>query len=211
MVSHDQSILSVNSSIIDIVSWQNSFAPVYFPKILRGYKTVLAFKEVDQENIAELQNTSYYFNDQPKLEAYRETLVAGWFEHQMIKFGFNSIFENSLIQRMALECRSQADVNEVWDRASPTDPRFATEFKRRISDVLIGRSFCITKSGLIGLIPNDSKPGDIVAVIHGLPTPYIIRRKRENFVLVGECYIHGIMYGEALKFPGTTTETISIE
>lgn len=211
VVSPDQKILSVNCSKIDNVSWLNSFAPVYFPKILRGYKTVLAFKDVDEENMAELRKTSYYFDDQPKLEAYRETLVAGWFEHQMTKSGFNSMFDNSLIQLMALECRSQADVGEVWDRASPTDRRFATGFKRRMSDVLIGRSFCITERGLIGLLPNDSKPGDILAVIHGLPTPYIIRQKGENFVLVGECYIHGIMYGEALKFPGTVTETVRIE
>jgi len=61
-----------------------------------------------------------------------------------------------------------------------------------------GRKLLVTKTGFIGLAPPEAKPGDIVAVLIGAPTPHILRKRGNHYKLVGECYIHGIMGGEAL-------------
>lgn len=65
--------------------------------------------------------------------------------------------------------------------------------------------FCVTEKGYMGLCPNSTSVGDVVYILHGLNTPYVMRRKPgrddEHFRLVGQCYIHGIMDGEALTLP----------
>lgn len=65
------------------------------------------------------------------------------------------------------------------------------------------RRFFATRGGRIGLGPVDTKAGDTVAVAFYCPTPYVLRRRGGGdggrWVLVGEAYVHGIMYGEALS------------
>lgn len=65
------------------------------------------------------------------------------------------------------------------------------------------RRFFATKGGRIGIGPTDTKAGDTVAVAFYCPTPYLLRRRGGGddgpWELVGEAYVHGIMYGEALS------------
>jgi hypothetical protein len=66
------------------------------------------------------------------------------------------------------------------------------------------RRVCVTKNGYVGLVPQLSMRGDMVAVVLGAQTPFLVRRVKGTaemniFQLVGECYIHGIMDGEALE------------
>jgi hypothetical protein len=52
----------------------------------------------------------------------------------------------------------------------------------------------------IGLVSRDVRHGDEVWLLEGSKVPLIIRRKSEGYGrLVGDAYIHGIMYGEAFK------------
>ncbi|KAI1213864.1 heterokaryon incompatibility protein-domain-containing protein [Annulohypoxylon truncatum] len=64
----------------------------------------------------------------------------------------------------------------------------------------VGRRFFITKRGFIGIGPACMKAGDLVAVILGVPVPFIIRKtgdqENQKYVLLGECYVDGIMEGE---------------
>lgn len=76
-----------------------------------------------------------------------------------------------------------------------------------------GRALFITEDGVTGLGPNMARPEDKVCVIHGCRVPFIIRRIEERkvwisegnmilenyYVLVGECYVYGLMNGEAVK------------
>lgn len=78
---------------------------------------------------------------------------------------------------------------------------------------LLCHSFCVTDDGHFGLVPSGSKPGDAVFIIWGAPTPFVVRSRAshekitrrsvdespdngEN-ILVGSCYLHGFMLGEA--------------
>ncbi|KAI4122814.1 MAG: hypothetical protein LQ338_005594, partial [Usnochroma carphineum] len=59
------------------------------------------------------------------------------------------------------------------------------------------RRLAKTKMGYLGLVPPEADVGDKVFILEGGKTPYVLRQKDEYWQLVGECYLHGIMYGEA--------------
>jgi hypothetical protein len=63
-----------------------------------------------------------------------------------------------------------------------------------------GRAFFSTMTGRIGLGPSNLEPGDIVCIFENSPVPFILRYRAPNMptLLVGEAYIDGLMYGEAL-------------
>ncbi|KAK4169692.1 heterokaryon incompatibility protein-domain-containing protein [Cladorrhinum sp. PSN259] len=63
-----------------------------------------------------------------------------------------------------------------------------------------GRAFCVTRSGYMALVPPGTVAGDLVCVLYGLNTPFILRRCAEggSVNLVGEAYVHGMMDGEAM-------------
>jgi Heterokaryon incompatibility protein (HET) len=73
-------------------------------------------------------------------------------------------------------------------------------------------SFAVTKNGYAGWIPKSSKVGDRVCVVAGGQVPFILRELPDSlYQLIGECYIHGIMDGEALKGKNFAWETILIK
>jgi hypothetical protein len=53
-----------------------------------------------------------------------------------------------------------------------------------------------TKKGFIGLAPQSIKEGDSVALFEGGMLPLIIRQSQDNWVIFGDCYVHGMMNGE---------------
>ena len=80
------------------------------------------------------------------------------------------------------------------------------------------RRLCYTEHGRIGLIPEAAELGDQIAVFFGGQVLYVVRpvpdeqmtcrhhqRTMQTFNFVGECYINGLMDGEAVS--ETETET----
>ncbi|KAH7157707.1 heterokaryon incompatibility protein-domain-containing protein [Dactylonectria estremocensis] len=61
------------------------------------------------------------------------------------------------------------------------------------------RRFFTTKSGYIGMCVVDIAPGDIVATFSGATVPFVLRphNKASEFRLISDCYVHGLMNGEA--------------
>ncbi|KAL4888376.1 heterokaryon incompatibility protein-domain-containing protein [Aspergillus ambiguus] len=84
------------------------------------------------------------------------------------------------------------------------------------------RKLFITRKGYIGLGNENSMTGDKVFVLPGLQIPLLLRREdnigsKEGFSshdgvyrVVGECYVHGIMDGEAAKNMNRVERLISI-
>jgi hypothetical protein len=71
-------------------------------------------------------------------------------------------------------------------------------FRRRAEPACHGRSLFITRNGRMGLGPPNSKPGDVICILKGASTPFVLRRSGHTFSLVGECYVDGIMREEIL-------------
>lgn len=58
-----------------------------------------------------------------------------------------------------------------------------------------GRRYCLTEGGDVGIVPPLTLPGDIVSVVQNARVPFLIRPTeiKNRYLLVGECYIHGLM------------------
>jgi hypothetical protein len=64
-------------------------------------------------------------------------------------------------------------------------------------------SFCSTEKGLLGWVPPSAQTGDKVCLFAGCSSPWIIKEGNNgDYVLVGDAYIHRIMYGEAMSWEG---------
>jgi hypothetical protein len=71
---------------------------------------------------------------------------------------------------------------------------------------LMGMRLCITVEGSLAIVPPYTQPGDLVCVIWGATTPYLLRRRdaeplkgaedMDYYNLIGCCYVHGVMSGE---------------
>ena len=53
-----------------------------------------------------------------------------------------------------------------------------------------------TENGRMGLAAAAAQQGDKIAVLMGCGMPILLRRERDGWIVVGECYLHGIMEGE---------------
>ncbi|KAM0347385.1 hypothetical protein ACHAPU_004905 [Fusarium lateritium] len=80
---------------------------------------------------------------------------------------------------------SREDEHEKWSR-------WATS----ASD---GRVFARTARGYYVLGPSVLEEGDVICVMFGCKVPFCLRRIGVPYVLVGECYVHGLMKGEAME------------
>ena len=101
----------------------------------------------------------------------------------------------------------------------PTDiPRLMEETKRfeqSMAKVMLERRLFITKKGYIGAAPLSSQVGDVVYVLAGGHVPFVLRKKPGGqkgapLRLVGECYVHGLMQGEALRWKDFFWEDVQI-
>ncbi|KAK4443692.1 heterokaryon incompatibility protein-domain-containing protein [Podospora aff. communis PSN243] len=74
--------------------------------------------------------------------------------------------------------------------------RFMSQFE--VSSV--NRRFFVTKKGYMGIGPTYMEKGDVVAVLFGGPTPYVLRPTagEGEHLFLGECYVDDVMNGEAL-------------
>jgi hypothetical protein len=64
--------------------------------------------------------------------------------------------------------------------------------------LLAWRRLVTTDKGYLGLVPAAMVAGDCIAVVPGCSVPLVLRREKEMFRVIGECYVHGIMSGEVM-------------
>ncbi|KAF5873533.1 putative heterokaryon incompatibility protein [Botrytis fragariae] len=84
------------------------------------------------------------------------------------------------------------------------------EVREAMKYVLKNRRWGITRKGYFGLFPRYAEERDIVYVMDGCNVPYLLREVdgENRFRLVGECYVFGIMDGEAVRGEGFAFEEI---
>ena len=81
------------------------------------------------------------------------------------------------------------------------DGEAGIEPAHHIQSMLVGRDVFLTERGYLVLGPRGATVNDVVCILYGAVVPFILRRQGQGCELVGECYVHGIMDGEAmLKF-----------
>ncbi|APA15937.1 hypothetical protein sscle_15g107070 [Sclerotinia sclerotiorum 1980 UF-70] len=70
------------------------------------------------------------------------------------------------------------------------------------ANILAWRRLIGTKNGRIGLTVAASRIGDSIVVLPGCSVPVVLRRDGTGWELVGECFVYGLMNGEAVDFVG---------
>ncbi|KAK5629125.1 hypothetical protein RRF57_004840 [Xylaria bambusicola] len=82
----------------------------------------------------------------------------------------------------------------------------AIAFSRRLGNA----GFSFTKGRYVGLVPEAAVAGDQICLFHGGNVPFVVRERGPAYTLVGECYIHGIMNGEALQWDGLESRSFAL-
>ncbi|KAL8959728.1 MAG: hypothetical protein Q9193_003453 [Seirophora villosa] len=69
--------------------------------------------------------------------------------------------------------------------------------------VAVGRAFIVTHNeGLIGFAPEHCRENDCIVILLGCQSPMVLRPTNDgSFLVIGECYVNGLMEGEALLGP----------
>jgi hypothetical protein len=78
----------------------------------------------------------------------------------------------------------------------------ASRFHEAFLAACRGRRFFVSKKGYMGMGPQGLKEGDSVVVAFGAQVPFVIRRGNgagEMYRFVGDCYVPGLMRGEAVE------------
>lgn len=57
----------------------------------------------------------------------------------------------------------------------------------------------VSSMGYVGLVPAQSRKGDVVCIVEGANMPFVFRRDGKLYRLVGEAYVYGIMDGEFME------------
>ncbi|KAH7159529.1 heterokaryon incompatibility protein-domain-containing protein [Dactylonectria estremocensis] len=96
------------------------------------------------------------------------------------------------------------DTLEVTSQNIFTDETAHT-YSRRVSFLTWGRVLGTTTNSKLAQLPLSADVGDEIVIFNGGKLPFLIRPEGDNFKLVGPCYIHGIMDGEA--FPMDESES----
>lgn len=110
--------------------------------------------------------------------------------------------------RTFMNWRDGIQLNDGWSHINPLQDWIFPALASRAS---LGRRFMITGKGFMGLAPASAIVGGVICVIEGSQTPLILNEwghyKFESPVtpelvdwhFVGDCYLHGIMDGEAWR------------
>ncbi|KAH6669025.1 heterokaryon incompatibility protein-domain-containing protein [Halenospora varia] len=61
------------------------------------------------------------------------------------------------------------------------------------------RRFFVSSGGTMGMAPESALEGDTICIPLGCPHPMILRHVDDHYVVVGEAYVDGYMYGNAME------------
>ncbi|KAL1852485.1 hypothetical protein Daus18300_012166 [Diaporthe australafricana] len=145
------------------------------------------------ELLADLSRTmicDFVDGDQPTLEAEQLKLV-----RDLLTYVFDSCEDPSI---------------QLPQSLSGEDSAFNTSMAKWSAV----RRFCFTSNGRLGHLAPGSEPGDCICVLGGAEVPFVIRPisgdAEGTYQLVGECYLDGMMYGEAWKLSDHVEENINL-
>lgn len=152
------------------------------------------------ERLAKLGNGVY--SEPTKKEALWRTPVADrglprltyiWYPRAS---GGESLGHSVLMETFSLDGIEEKN-RSIWYEKSRTYQKVLRAFGKC-------RRFFVTKAGLLGLGPETSEVGDVVYIIPGASTPFVLRatgkkKKKKQYRIVGESFVYGIMDGEFMK------------
>jgi hypothetical protein len=111
-----------------------------------------------------------------------------------------NVFASLLLEQLPYLPLDQK-LRDYVDEKVDIKPEDRSQFLRKhFGDRMMGRCFCRTENGLIGMGSGAMLPGDVVVVPLGCSTPILLRPDgtRGEYRFVGDVYIQGFMRGRAV-------------
>lgn len=88
-----------------------------------------------------------------------------------------------------------ADLTDHDTHSAHTAEEFAVDFFQACDQRRIFR----TVNGRPGVGPKVMEGGDLITVLYGCQAAYVLRQYGEYYRIVGDCYVYGIMQGQAVR------------
>jgi hypothetical protein len=136
------------------------------------------------------------------------------------------------VRKICADTLHHVDTDNSWDRTEAAPRRDCSfsrlsreasitdsvpEFDRSVRSATMGRAFFITEQGKLGLGPVVVSPGDEICIlVRGFvpfalrPNPRHVAGSSDTKFLKGDCYVHGIMNGEAMEIDYLREEVITL-
>jgi hypothetical protein len=64
---------------------------------------------------------------------------------------------------------------------------------------LTGHRLVIISGGFLGLALKEVLKNDVIAILYGCDFPVVLRPCGDNYYVIGECYVDGVMDGELVE------------
>ena len=164
---------------------------------------------------------TYYRNGEPLDVAFCSTLTGGVLGPLMGKLlqgddtgnsletivsRFTQLSIANIAAYLAREASTRGDSlgNELVSLHAQAATVSAEDYETSVRQIAYGRRIYVTHNGTLGLGPRMMQEGDEVCVLFGGRVPFLLRRKPDHHLFIGESYLHDhdIMWGrvtEAIK------------
>ena len=161
------------------------------------YRTIIAYKGQSKEHLSELDGLLCipFDIDSSELISISDDKRTHFsmFDQLRLINSYLSIGGISLTKYYVPPTNSRQDVSTV----ATSEVFRATVYTA--AQVAVGQKLVITEKGRFALASSLAEPGDVLCVLFGCSVPVILRHNKNYWKLVGECYLHGIINGEAIK------------
>ncbi|KAK4233654.1 HET-domain-containing protein [Achaetomium macrosporum] len=165
--------------------------------LTRGEGSRMTVTEAVLYKLAEdaISTAAYPHTGEPAWMAYFRTLTADRNPlSPRISEGYRSEY---------FSCFSEFDLQHPSHIPSNLPDSFWEEISKTVQDIVEDKDLFVTGNGYIGLGHETCAVDDVVCVFSGGEVPYIVRAAGEHsYTFLGECYVHGIMDGEAMDGRG---------
>jgi hypothetical protein len=132
------------------------------------------------------------YSSQDRLDAFWRTLIADAFMGQ--RQPPKELFRQFEVWSGRKDLASVIDLEEIPERLAYPPP-----YMRALEDAATGCRLIISDKWYVGLAPESAEEGDLICILLGGQTPFVLRQAGDHYTLIGPCYVHGIMDGEAME------------
>ena len=147
------------------------------------------------------------YNDRDKaIEAHSRTIISDW-RAPVRDLGERKEISTSDLIGIYANWRMHLEGHPHVASLSPEDKEAILNFNS-LAHVATRRSYIGTIGGRVGLAPVEADVGDLICILRGANTPYLVRPNENGnlMTLIGDAYVHSLMYGEALSMPERQSE-----
>ncbi|KAH6708970.1 heterokaryon incompatibility protein-domain-containing protein [Leptodontidium sp. MPI-SDFR-AT-0119] len=153
------------------------------------YQTLLQWRTVALINSEEEDS---YIAGGSKIDAYRRTITAD-------QTRYSARVPEGECEFDPMACCDESGFNWFKQLEWGAYSKSFRDDERAVYLRCLTRTFFVTHKGYFGIGPPDIQEDDCVCILSGCSVPVVLRRDKENWSFVGECFVCGIMDGEAVR------------